>query len=196
MDFDFRFLNEQVFFNKISNDLGHETKYLPDDLNTVKEGLYIMIYQNSKDEDVLDRNRKPKPIILKNSYSLKSGKFEGGLEGRLKDYHRHLHRKSDPKRSVFQECLMNLFVVETSDILDEEGLITSRVFEQYWNSKIKQTLKERDYLDELNTNNRSEWVQLKNIDYNQFVGEIIELKSELNENVFRMSEVIVNSNSR
>jgi hypothetical protein len=196
MDFDFRFLNEQVSFNKISTGIEQEMNYLPEDLNAIKEGLYIMIYQNNNDEHVLDRNRKPKPIILKKSFSLKSGKFEGGLEGRLKDYYRHLHRKSDPGNSVFQECLMNLFVVETSDILGEEGLITSRVFEQFWNSKIKLKLKEKGYLDEINTNNRSEWIQLKNVEYNQFISEIIELKSKLNENIFRMSEVIVQSNSR
>lgn len=131
---------------------------LPEDLGAVSQGLYVFVFENETQFDILDRNKKPKVIIRQRGSSLKPGKFEQGFATRIANYCAHLHHAADGiPRFVFSQVFAGGFLFDLSAHNDRGA--TARVFEPYWLEGVNDFIREENLLPP-KSKIRGEWRQL------------------------------------
>lgn len=97
----------------------------------IRQGLYVFLFRNDAEDDVLDNNSKKKVVVNRRGLSMKPGKFERTLLARLANYNAHLHRvePAQPFRPAFWDCFISGHVL---DLSDAEPFPAARIFEPYW----------------------------------------------------------------
>ena len=138
-------------------------------INQIKDGLYVMVFINPyTDNRVRDNNTKPKTIIRPDGTSLKSGKFEGGLIQRIKNYFDHMRvdHKNNNITHVFNESLKYVKVCDLSEFKIIQDTSNARLLESIWNKSIEHYLFKKNLLLP-DQNSRTEWYFTKEINISQ-----------------------------
>lgn len=135
-------------------------------LPKVSAGLYLMVFKNSKDLNVRDRNYSAnknnlgKIVIPKKSTVVKYGKFENGLAKRMLGYYDHLHYEDNDPISAFKDVLvMAKFFSLDYMIGIKPAWRPSRIYEGFWNQSLENYLLANNLLFG-NQNSRSEYRHL------------------------------------
>ncbi len=163
-----------------NQDLNTIKNNFDESITKIKDGLYIMVFKNPHpDKIVRDNNTKPKTIIRAGGTSIKSGKFEGGLITRIKNYFDHMRVdfSNNEYSHVFNESLCFLKVCDLSGFNIIEGTSAARLLEEIWNKSIEHYLSENQLLLP-EQNNRTEWYFTEDINndllnsLNAFIGDL------------------------
>lgn len=125
----------------------------------ISQGLYVFLFRNGTDDQVLDNNKKKKVVVQPRGVSLKPGKFEQTFLTRLANYNSHLHRTrtEQPFEPAFWDCFA---VGHVLDLSRADGLPAARIFERYWIEATNHFLASNGLLEEKQIG-RSEWRYLR-----------------------------------
>jgi hypothetical protein len=126
-------------------------------LSLIKSGLYVLVFKNSNDLNILDRNKSKstnevgKIVVPATSLVVKFGKFEDGLVTRLHGYHKHMHYRdeSGPVSSapVFKNVVKSIKYLSLNVISkNKTDWNQARIYEQYWNTSLHNYLNKNDFL--------------------------------------------------
>ncbi len=105
-------------------------------------GVYAHLDMNSSELPIYDKNGQGKVIVFGSTMALKSGKFVGGLPGRMLQNYDHFHRRlpdGTPEEGIFPAVLTCLFVLDLTHRRHDE----IRPIETTWNRSIRAELKNR-----------------------------------------------------
>ena len=150
------------------------------DLNEIKNGLYLMLIENSINADIKDKNANKKSnttgkvVAPENSKTIKFGKFENGLINRMSGYSKHFHYSDNQpsEENVFQRVLTACHCLDlTSFTINSPHFNPAAIYEPFWNRSLDFYFKENKFLHQ-NQNNRSEYrvlSQEKEINKDNFV---------------------------
>ena len=138
--------------------------YREDEAAKAQHGLYVLFFQNKRNEDIYDNNKNREKIIVhRNSISIKPGKFENGFSNRLTGYKKHLHiRKANKEKEyVFNESFIGAIVLSLDNIeIGFEKRYSPRIFENYWILHINKALEDKRLIHSkrIKQNPRTEWI--------------------------------------
>jgi len=121
---------------------GHAFKSQFDRRGGAVRGVYAHLDMNSSELPIYDKNGPGKVIVLGSTMALKSGKFTGGLPGRMLQNYDHFHRRRPDGSSdlgIFPSVLTCLFVLDLGHRLHDE----IRPIETQWNRGIRAELRRR-----------------------------------------------------
>ncbi len=133
------------------------------EFNKIKCGLYLMVFKNTKDIEIRDKNKNlqtgmiGKVVAPPRVSVTKFGKFEGGLLNRMLGYYKHFHYGGVPSNLIFQDVLEKLFCLDLSELHRKSPAFNpARLYESYWNQSIHHWLTQEGFLLE-SQNMRSEY---------------------------------------
>lgn len=166
---------------------------VPAHLGSIMSGLYVMVFTNDGAAVRDDNKGREKVIVHAGGASLKSGKFEHGLEDLAWRYHSHLLRdvSSRGPTHILSECLVQVLVLDlTSSPLQ---LPAARVFEKFWNESFLQWLGARGALTRHPKQlMRSEWrfLMRRHADAPNFGGEVLRHAQRVSAEIARMTDAV------
>jgi len=133
----------------------------------IKNGLYLMLFVNSSDHEVRDKNINKKTgaigktIVQSNSMSIKYGKFEAGFIPRMQGYSQHLHRLPDLNLKIFPQIVQKCYCLDLTPMIRLAPRFNpAAIYESLWNRCLHLYFKDQGILLE-DQNMRSEYRFLK-----------------------------------
>jgi hypothetical protein len=144
-DITIAFLNPMLDWDLTGNPF--RTQF-PNEVSSIRQGLYASIYENPTPYPIYDRNGPGKIIVKANSATLKYGKFENGIAERHKQNHVHMHRRdrrgTEVEAGICRGCLRSFFVLDLSGC---DSKAPRRFETTHWNQPLRAYLAAHNYAD-------------------------------------------------
>tara|TARA_B100001287_G_C22669728_1_gene524678 strand:- start:1598 stop:2179 length:582 start_codon:yes stop_codon:yes gene_type:complete len=130
-------------------------------IESIKDGLYLMIISNPHKKDIYDNNKNKKVVIKAEGTSVKVGKFNNGIiKRRRDDFRNHLHyTDAENKHMLGSNTIDLLYIIDLSN----SNFITCKTadcFEKILIQSIQKLLDTNSW--DANTSKRTtEWRHIK-----------------------------------